>query len=135
MINQFVNPVNHPFRSGPLPNSQQRGRGRRFLFARGRRVSNFSRSQFLQQKVEILSPQDYPHIHPVIKRLLYVQNLQSFYPTSGLQYFLKNWEKLTNDLFILELVKSYQIPFLSEPSQTAPTSSISMSQEGPATVD
>ena len=98
-------------------------------------VSNFSRSQFLQQKVEILSPQDYPHIHPVIKRLLYVQNLQSFYPTSGLQYFLKNWEKLTNDLFILELVKSYQIPFLSEPSQTAPTSSISMSQEGTATVD
>ena len=98
-------------------------------------VSNFSRSQFLQQKVEILSPQDYPHIHPVIKRLLYVQNLQSFHPTSGLQYFLKNWEKLTNDLFILELVKSYQIPFLSEPSQTAPTSSISMSQEGTATVD
>ena len=97
-------------------------------------VSNFSRSQFLQQKVEILSPQDYPHIHPVIKRLLYVQNLQSFHPTSGLQYFLKNWEKLTNDLFILELVKSYQIPFLSEPSQTAPTSSISMSQEGTATV-
>ena len=98
-------------------------------------VSNFSRSQFLQQKVEILSPQDYPHIHPVIKRVLYVQNLQSFHPTSGLQYFLKNWEKLTNDLFILELVKSYQIPFLSEPSQTAPTSSISMSQEGTATVD
>ena len=98
-------------------------------------VSNFSRSQFLQQKVEILSPQDYPHIHPVIKRLLYVQNLQSFHPTSGLQYFLKNWEKLTNDLFILESVKSYQIPFLSEPSQTAPTSSISMSQEGTATVD
>ena len=98
-------------------------------------VSNFSRSQFLQQKVEILSPQDYPHIHPVMKRLLYVQNLQSFHPTSGLQYFLKNWEKLTNDLFILELVKSYQIPFLSEPSQTAPTSSISMSQEGTATVD
>ena len=98
-------------------------------------VSNFSRSQFLQQKVEILSPQDYPHIHPVIKRLLYVQNLQSFHPTSGLQYFLKNWEKLTNDLFILELVKSYQIPFLSEASQTAPTSSISMSQEGTATVD
>ena len=98
-------------------------------------VSNFSRSQFLQQKVEILSPQDYPHVHPVIKRLLYVQNLQSFQPASGLQYFLKNWEKLTNDPFILELVKSYQIPFPSEPSQTAPASSISMSQEGTATVD
>ena len=98
-------------------------------------VSNFSRSQFLQEKVEILSPQDYPHVHPVMKRLLYVQNLQSFHPASGLQYFLKNWEKLTNDPFISELVKSYQTPFLSEPSQTAPTSSISMSQEGTAAVD
>ena len=37
MMNQFVNPANQPFRSGPLPNSQQRGRGRGFLFARGRR--------------------------------------------------------------------------------------------------
>ena len=37
MMNQFVNPVNQPFRSGPLPNSQQRDRGQGFLFARGRR--------------------------------------------------------------------------------------------------
>ena len=37
MMNQFVNPVNEPFRSDPLPNSQQRGMGRGFLFARGRR--------------------------------------------------------------------------------------------------
>ena len=27
MMNQFVNPVNQPFWSGSLPNSQQRGRG------------------------------------------------------------------------------------------------------------
>ena len=37
---------------------------------------------------------------------------------------VENWEKLTNDPFILELVKGYQIPILSEPSQTAPPSSI-----------
>ena len=37
MMNQFVNPVNRPFWPGPLPNSQQRGRGQSFLFARGRR--------------------------------------------------------------------------------------------------
>ena len=37
MINQFVNPVNQPFWSGPLPNNHKRGRGRDFLFARGRR--------------------------------------------------------------------------------------------------
>ena len=36
-MNQFVNPVNRPFWPGPLPNSQQRGRGQSFLFARGRR--------------------------------------------------------------------------------------------------
>ena len=86
-------------------------------------VSNFSRSQVLQQRVEILNP------------LSYIENLQSFQPAGGLQYFLKNWEKLANDSFILELVKSYQIPFLSEPSETAPLSSVSMSQKETAIVD
>ena len=61
--------------------------------------------------------------------------MQNFRPAGRLQYFLKNWEKLTNDPFILELVKGYQIPFLSEPSQTAPPSSTSMSQEETAIVD
>ena len=64
----------------------------------------------------MLSPQNYPRIHPVTKRLLYVGNMQNFQPAGCLQYFLKNWEKLANDPFILELVKEYQIPFLSEPS-------------------
>ena len=45
MINMFANPVNQPFRSGPLPNSQQRGRGRGFLSARGRKGKQlFSKS-------------------------------------------------------------------------------------------
>ena len=47
----------------------------------------------------------------------------------------KNWEKLTNDSFILELVKGYQIPFLSEPSQTTPPTLISMIQEKTVTMD
>ena len=38
MINQFVNPVHQPFRSGLLPNSQQIVRGQGVLFARKRRV-------------------------------------------------------------------------------------------------
>ena len=37
VINQFVNPANQSFRSGPLPNSQQRDRAPGFLFERGRR--------------------------------------------------------------------------------------------------
>ena len=95
-------------------------------------VSNFSQCQFLQQRVELL---DYPLILPVIKRLLYVENLENIQPAGRYQYFLKNWGKLTNNPLILELVKGYQIPFLSEPSQTAPPSSISMSQEETAIVD
>ena len=98
-------------------------------------VSNFSQCQFLQQRVEILSPQNYPHIHPVIKRLVDVENMQNFQPAGCLQYFLKNWEKLTNDSVILELVKGYQIPFLSETSQMEPPSSILMRQEEIAIVD
>ena len=85
--------------------------------------------------MEILSPQNYPHIHPVIKRLVYVGNMQNFQPAGCFQYFLKNWGKLTNDPFILELVKGYQIPFLSEPSQMEPPSLILMSQEETAIVD
>ena len=85
--------------------------------------------------MEILSPQDYPHIHPVMIKLLYVENMQNFQPAGRLQYFLKEWEELPNDSFILELVKGYQIPFLSEPFQTAPPSSISISQEETAIVD
>ena len=122
MMNQLVNPVIQSFRSGPLLNSQQRGRGEASYLQEEEEVSNFSQYQFLQQRVEILSPKDYPHIHPVIKRLLYVENMQNFRPAGRLQYFLKSWEKLTNDPFILELVKGYQIPFLSKPSQTAPSS-------------
>ena len=61
--------------------------------------------------------------------------MQNFRPAGSLQYFLKNWEKLTNDPFILELVKGYQIPFLSELSRTAPPSAISMSQKEIAIVD
>ena len=49
--------------------------------------------------------------------------------------FLKNWEKFINDPFILELVKGYQNLFVSEPSQTGSSTSISMSQEETAIVD
>ena len=37
MMNQFVNPANQLFRSGPLTNSQERGRNQGFIFTRGRR--------------------------------------------------------------------------------------------------
>ena len=56
MMNQFVNPVNQPFRSDPLPNSQQRGKGRGFLFARGRRGKQLRSMSVSSTESEILSP-------------------------------------------------------------------------------
>ena len=120
-----------PFVEAPYPIANREVGGEASYLQEEEEVSNFPQCQFLQQKVEILSPQDYPHIHPVIKRLLYVENMQNFRPAGRLQYFLKSWGKLTN----IPSVKGYQIPFLSEPSQTAPPSSISMSQEETAIVD
>ena len=55
MMNQFVNPVNQPFQSGPLPNRQQRDRGEASYLQEEEEVSNFSQCQFLQQRVEILT--------------------------------------------------------------------------------
>ena len=98
-------------------------------------VSNFSQCQFPQKRVEIISPQNYPHMHPLIKRLLYVENIQTFRPAGPLQYLLRKWEKLTSDPFILELVKRVQITFLSEPFQTTTLSSIPMSQKETVIVD
>ena len=98
-------------------------------------VSNFSQCQFSQKRVEIISPQNYPHMHPLIKRLLYVENIQTFRPAGPLQYLLRKWEKLTSDPFILELVKRVQITFLSEPFQTTTLSSIPMSQKETVIVD
>ena len=75
MMNQFTSHVNRPVRSGPKLNSQQRGRGRGFFFFQEKEeVSSFSQSQLPQHSVEILSPQNCSHIHPVIK-LLHVENI------------------------------------------------------------
>ena len=78
MMNQFVNTVNQPFRSGPLLNSQREVGGESSYLQEEEEVSNFTPCQLLQQRVEILSPQDYPRIHPVIKRLLSVENMHNF---------------------------------------------------------
>ena len=118
-----------PFDQAPYPKASKEVGGEASYLQDEEGVSSFSQSQFPQMRVEMLSPQNYSHIHPVIKKLLHVENMQNFQPAKHLRHFLKNWEKLTKDPFILELVKGYQILFLSEPFQTAPPRSISMSQE------
>ena len=67
--------------------------------------------------MEILSPEIYSHIHLAIKGLFPPKKAQNFPQAGRLQYFLENWEKLTSNPAILNIVKGYQIPFLSVPIQ------------------
>ena len=66
-----------------------------------------------QQNMEILSPEIYSHIHPAKKGLFPLKKFQNFPQARRLQYFLENWGKLTSNPSILNIVKGYQIPFLS----------------------
>ena len=56
------------------------------------------------------------HIQSAIKGLFPPHEFQKFPQAVRLQYF-QNWEKFTSDPSILNLVKRYQIPFLSVPVQ------------------
>ena len=68
--------------------------------------------QSSQQRVEILIPEIYMHLHPVIKNLISLTNLHKI-PTKGLlAFFLGNWSKMTSDTVILDIVKGYQKPFV-----------------------
>ena len=67
--------------------------------------------------MEILSPEIYSHIHPLIKGLFPPKEFQNFPQEDRLQYFLENWGNLTSNPSILNIVKGYQILFLSVPIQ------------------
>ena len=68
--------------------------------------------------VKILSTQEYKNVHPLVRDLFGIKVIPPNLPVAGrLKYFLKNWECLTQDPQVLEMVKGFQIPFLSHPSQ------------------
>ena len=80
----------------PLPQHQQIGRGRGFQFAR----TTNRRGRYVHK------------IRPIIKHFITQRDL----PVSErLKHVRMNWEKLTSDPFILNLVQGYQIPFSSKP--------------------
>ena len=59
---------------------------------------------------DLLNLSDYPKVHPFVKTLF--KETRKTFPLAGLlKYFLKNWEKVTNNFTILSIVKSYSIDF------------------------
>ena len=63
---------------------------------------------------DLLNLNEYKNVHPFVK-MLFQENKESFPPAGKLKYFLKNWEKVTNDTTILNIVKSYSIEFVESP--------------------
>ena len=66
---------------------------------------------FPQQKLEILSPEIYSHMHLAAKGLFSTKYLQQFLQAGCLMIFYKNWKKLTNDSSILAWPKGTSPPF------------------------
>ena len=57
---------------------------------------------------DLLNLSDYKKVHPFVKTLF--KETRETFPIAGkLKYFLKNWEKVTNDSTILSIVKGYTI--------------------------
>jgi len=72
---------------------------------------------FSLKQLEILSPQDFPNVHPLVLNLFPIK-MSEGHPLAGrTRHFLKSWQKLTNDQAILQIVQIYQIPFVSKPFQ------------------
>lgn len=99
MINHFANPANQSVRSGPLSNGQQRCRGRGLLFSRGRLGKQlFSKSVFSAESGNIYS-KSYPRIHPVMKKMLYAENIQNFQPAERHSVFPEKLKKVNKRFF------------------------------------
>ena len=58
-----------------------------------------------------------PYAHKLVKRLFSSGQLPNVQISGRIKHFVKKWQFLTKDQSILEIVKGYQIPFLSQPLQ------------------
>ena len=56
-------------------------------------------------------------IHDAVKSLRLIPSKTNYSLGGRLQYFLNNWQLLTQDVFILQIVQGLEIPFLETPVQ------------------
>ena len=72
---------------------------------------------FFKEIPTLVSREKLPYAHKLVKRLFPSVQLPNFQIAGRLKRFVKKWQFLTKDQSILEIVKGYQIPFLSQPLQ------------------
>ena len=90
-------------------------------------VGTYFLNQFPQYKVKNFRPEVYAHIYPLIKTLIYLENLKSTPRLGRLVSFIGNWLKKKSDPVNQEILKWYFLD--SESFQVLPHPSISMAQE------
>ena len=62
-------------------------------------------------------PHNHPRVHPLV--LNSIRKLEVDSPLGGrLKHFIAQWERITNDVEVLNIVKGWEIPFLETPSQS-----------------
>ena len=94
--------------------------GNRHSLSKHRHKHHFPNKVSIQLAPCFNTPQlldvDLKEVHPLIRNLLDSKIKQA--PLAGrLRFYLKNWEKLTQDPNILAIVQGYNIPFSEEPFQ------------------
>ena len=68
--------------------------------------------------VPVLSMQEYPSVHDLVKNIFHVKISPRLPLTGRVKYFAKNWEKITKDPAVLNIVHGYQFPFIEHSYQT-----------------
>ena len=61
---------------------------------------SYRKNQILS-KVNILTVQDYPNVHPIIREMFSNEQMPDLPAAGRLKFFTQNWEKLTQDPQIL----------------------------------
>ena len=120
--------VSHPFDRTPIPVYQDRGINHTKIKGLSQEMAreNFinwnlnlhvmpTSSINLKPKTpDVLNLSDFKRVHPFVKTL-FKETTETFPLAGSLKYFLKNWEKVTNDTAILRIVKGCPIDFVETP--------------------
>ena len=70
------------------------------------------------KEIRTLIPREkLPYAHKLVKRLFSLGQLPNVQISGRRKHFVKRWQFLTKDQGVLEIMKGYQFPFLSQPLQ------------------
>ena len=87
------------------------------------------KATFFKEMPTLIPRAELLYAHNLVKKLFSLDQLPNAQIAGRLKYFQKNWEILTNDQNILQIVKGYQIPFLSQPQQKKLPREIQLNQK------